>query len=71
MNNFLTSLFNNPNQMLNQMINNNPNSKNIMDIANQMTAGKSQDEIKNIVKNLCREKNIDFSEIEKMVNERK
>ena len=71
MNNFLTNLFNNPNQILSQMMNNNPNSKNIMDIANQMTNGKSQEEIKDIVKNLCKERNIDFSQIERMVNERK
>jgi hypothetical protein len=36
-----------------------------------MMNGKSQDEIKEIVRNLCNEKHINFDEIEKMVNNRK
>ena len=71
MRNFLNNLFNNPNQTLNGIMNSNPNYNNIMNMANRMTEGKSQEEIREIVKNLCRERNIDFNEIEKMVNERK
>lgn len=71
MNNFFNNLFNNPNQMMNNLMRGNPNSQSIMNQAKMMTEGKSQDEIREIVKNLCRERNIDFNEIERMVNERK
>lgn len=70
MNNFLSNLFNNPSAVINQMMAGNQNSQNIMSQANAMTNGKSQNEIKEIVRNLCKERNIDFNEIERMVNER-
>lgn len=68
--NFLTNLFNNPNQVINQLMSGNQNSQSIINQANTMTNGKSQNEIKEIVRNLCKERNIDFNEIERMVNER-
>ena len=68
MNNFFNNIFQNPNQFVNNINKTHPD---ILKQAQQMMNGKSQDEIKEIVRNLCNEKHINFDEIEKMVNNRK
>ena len=68
MNNFFNNIFQNPSQFINNINRTNPG---IMKQAQQMIEGKNQEEIKEIVRNLCNEKHINFDEIEKMVNNRK
>ena len=68
MNNFFYNIFQNPSQFVNNINKTHPD---ILKQAQQMINGKSQDEIKEIVRNLCNEKHINFDEIEKMVNNRK
>lgn len=72
MNDFLKNLINsnNPQQIIQNMVNSNPNNKELIGIVNNMTIGKNEEDIKNIVKNICKERNIDFFEIERMINDK-
>lgn len=73
MNNLFSTILNsqNPMQIVNNIIRQNPQAQNVLNAYNQMVQGKSQEEIKEIVRNLCNERHMDFNEIEKMVNNRK
>ena len=58
----------NPNQIVNQMIGQNPQMKNAWDMANKMAQGKTPEQMQQVAQNLCKNKGIDFNRISQMSN---
>lgn len=59
----------NPNQLVNMLIGQNPQMKNAWEMANKMGQGKTPDQVQQVAQNLCKNKGIDFNQVNQMFNQ--